>query len=170
MKGWILPALLVAVWATVAVLLLKPERASLGGLLFDKPAGWTWERLDRLDHPVAVAPALRDGFVPSVNLVQEYYDNDLAKYIAQATELSDIVFWEVGATNIAAVATEAGLPGRLVVSRNDRFPKPLEQRQYFFQTNETVFVLTYTRPRGQETPRIDEQAEQAVRSFRPPTP
>lgn len=151
---------------------------------FEKPAEWTWVAAEADGaHVVALGPRVisrdlgrEDEIRPNINAREVSFDGGperLADWIERNMAFTTNTFTVTRAYNTKAgqqqpFITDDGVAGTRVAIRNDRFHKPLEHVQYFFLIEETIHVLTFTRPVGtkEENEALDALADHAARSFK----
>lgn len=167
MKIWALLIALIVIIISIFAILHKGDPPLTGELNFSKPTDWTWVQQDRVEHPMARAPLVGD-FHASISLVSQYHDGDFQTYYDLAVKYCEIAFWEYPTTNHTATSLDDGTTGVMYQAKNDRFPAPILQDQYYFHTNDFVHVLTYTRLLAANNPAMDAEAAKAIRSFKPP--
>jgi len=151
---------------------------------FEKPADWTWVAgATESDHPVAVGPGVirrdferEDEVFPNINLREVSFDGGperMADWIRRNIEFTTNTFSITKANNTIASEPSAfkpdeGTHGTRVVLENRRFHRPLVHIQYYFLREETIHILTFTRPESEQKQdeKLDRLADQAARSFK----
>lgn len=184
---WICAALALALSTLLSSCGKFPAQDLAASARFEKPAGWTWvagETDD--DHPVAIGPGIirrdlerEDKVHPNINLREVSFkggpnaQSKMPAWIERNIEFTTNTFTITRSYNTTAgeqttFVTDSGISGRRVVLENRRFHRQLVHIQYYFLIQETIHVLTFTRPAS--TPEKDEEldklADAAARSFK----
>jgi len=158
------------------------QRVKFGGI---RPLNWVAGETDG-SHPVAVGPGMirhdlerEDHVYPNINLREVPFkggpnaESKMKDWIERNLEFTTNTFsitksYNTTAGPLTEFKTDGGIKGTRVVLKNSRFHRPLGHIQYYFFKEETIHILTFTRPKSkpEKDKELDTIADEAARSFK----
>lgn len=126
-------------YAQVGTRYSEPE----GGFSICPPQNWIVMEFPGLKYKVIFAQPV-NGFSPSINFVDEYYEGSLEEYVELSRKNMNLIYSDFEYVKQESFKTNSGVSGIkdiIVAQSSDRL---LRQIFYFFQTGARKIVITCT--------------------------
>lgn len=116
-----------------------------GGFSYRPPAGWEVKELPGIKYKLAFGPQIGENFTVNINVVDETYEGSLDDYVSANLSAMGQAFTDFKLVNQEDFSTDQGERGIKISQENVQSEQRLRQHQYFFESGNRKYVVTYTR-------------------------